>query len=273
MTEKTLKPGTVEETVLIPLYARAVETRRDDPALRDPRAREMVEAIAYDYEKFDGQPSLHGAVMRTLLFDLWTRDFLAEHPTGTVIEIGTGLNTRYERVDNGRARWYELDLPDVIALRRDFLPDTPRRTMIAASVTDPTWPDRVDGPGPYLVCAEAVLAFLPEEEVREVVRSLARRFPGALLAMDSSGPGIVSTQERHDVLSKVGASMRWACADPAEVAGWYEGLELLDTHTMTSLPERLYQDLPAAYRQMVDALVPQRLPQVEEYRMSLYRFP
>ncbi|MBB1241991.1 class I SAM-dependent methyltransferase [Streptomyces durbertensis] len=265
--------GGVEETVLIPLYARAVETTGPDPALRDPRAVEMVDAIDYDYRKFDGQPSLRGAVMRTALFDLWTRDFLAEHPEGTVIEVGTGLNTRFERTDNGRARWYDLDLPEVVALRRRFFEDTARRTMIAASATDRSWPDLVTGEGPHLVSAEAVLAFLPEEEVRQVVGMLAERFPGALLAADSAGPALVHAQQDHDVLSKVEARMRWACEDPAEVAGWYQGVELLSSHTMTSLPRRLVEGLPRAYRDTVEELAVLRLPQVEQYRMNLYRLP
>ncbi|RZB14166.1 hypothetical protein StrepF001_39995 [Streptomyces sp. F001] len=69
-------------------------------------------------------------------------DFLTEHPDGTVVEIGTGLNTRYERVGTGRARWFDLDLPDAIDLRRTFFTDTARRTMIAA-VTDEAWADSV----------------------------------------------------------------------------------------------------------------------------------
>ncbi|RFU84170.1 class I SAM-dependent methyltransferase [Streptomyces triticagri] len=268
-----MKQGGVEETVLIPLYARAVETAKTDPALRDPRAVEMVEAIDYDYAKFDGLPSLGGAVMRTALFDHWTRAFLAEHPDGTVIEVGTGLNTRFERTDNGRAHWYDLDLPDIIELRRRFFHDTRRRTMISASVTDPAWPDQVDTGGPYLISAEAVLAFLSEESVRSVVQLVANRFPGALLAMDTSGTGIVAAQQQHDVLSKVDAVMNWACDDPSEVAGWRPGAEVLGSHTLTSLPPELYAALPAAYRAIVDELVPQQLMQVEQYRMSLIRLP
>ncbi|MBB1260853.1 class I SAM-dependent methyltransferase [Streptomyces alkaliterrae] len=273
MARHRITQGGVEETVLIPLYARAVETAGPDPALRDPRAAEMVDGIEYDYRKFDGQPSLKGAVMRTVLFDLWTRDFLAEHPDGTVIEVGTGLNTRFERTDNGRASWYDLDLPAVIALRREFFEDTPRRTMIAASVTDPSWPDRVTGDGPRLISAEAVLAFLPEEDVRGVVGLLADRFPGAFLATDTSGPSIVRSQQNHDVLSRVDARMRWSCADPAEVTDWHPGTELLASHTMTSLPPRLVEGLPRAYRDMIDELAVLRLPQVEQYRMNLYRLP
>ncbi|MFD4529465.1 class I SAM-dependent methyltransferase [Streptomyces sp. NPDC058470] len=142
--------GTVQETLLIPLYGRAVENRNPDPALRDPRAEDIVASLDYDFARFDNLPSLIGTVLRTSLFDRWAADLLTAHPTGTVVEIGVGLNTCHERLDNGQARWFDLDLPDVIDLRRTFFTDTPRRTMIAASVTDEAWTGAVKSPGPYL---------------------------------------------------------------------------------------------------------------------------
>ncbi len=276
MTRHRIDLGPVQETLLIPLYGRAVENGRAEPALRDPRAEEIVASLAYNFARFDGLPSLTGTVLRTALFDRWVREFLAVHPDGTVVEIGTGLNTRFERVDNGTARWLEFDLPDVIELRRTLFADAGRRRMLAASVTDGSWADEavaLGGAGPYFLAAEAVLPFLPEAEVRRVVDLAGARFPGALLALDTAGPGIVGTQESHDALSKVEARMRWACADPAEVAGWRPGARVLDSHTLTSLPEPMRRALPAAYREMLAGLAAQGLPQVEEYRLNLLRLP
>ncbi|GAA2129799.1 class I SAM-dependent methyltransferase [Streptomyces synnematoformans] len=276
MTRHRIDLGPVQETLLIPLYGRAVENGRAEPALRDPRAEEIVASLAYDFARFDGLASLTGTVLRTALFDRWVREFLAAHPDGTVVEIGTGLNTRFERVDNGTARWLEFDLPDVIELRRTLFADTGRRRMLAASVTDGSWADEavaLGGAGPYFLAAEAVLPFLPEAEVRRVVDLAGARFPGALLALDTAGPGIVGTQESHDALSKVEARMRWACADPAEVAGWRPGARVLDSHTLTSLPEPMRRALPAEYREMLAGLAEQGLPQVEEYRLNLLRLP
>ncbi|MGW0609036.1 class I SAM-dependent methyltransferase [Streptomyces sp. NPDC002788] len=124
MTQRGADLGTVQETLLIPLYGRAVESRKKDAILTDPRAEEIVAAIDYDFARFDNLPSLTGAVLRTSLFDRWVTDFLAAHPAGTVVELGTGLNTRYERTDSGRARWFELDLPDVT---RCAAPSSPTR--------------------------------------------------------------------------------------------------------------------------------------------------
>lgn len=268
--------GTVQETLLIPLYARAVETRKEHALLRDPRAEEIVASIDYDFGRFDGLPSLTGALLRTLLFDRWVAEFLSAHPQATVVGIGTGLNTRYERVDNGRARWFELDLPDVIALRRRFFTDTPQRTMIASSVTDEAWAAEVtsDAGGPYLFLAEAVLPYLDEADVRQVVDLLADRFPSALLALDTAGPGFFDTQEKHDALSRVEARMHWFCPDlPAQLADWRPGAGMVASHTLTSLPAAMLAQLPLPYRQMVAALSAQKLPQAEGYRLNLVRLP
>ncbi|MBW1595578.1 class I SAM-dependent methyltransferase [Streptomyces sp. JJ38] len=267
--------GTVQETLLIPLYGRATENRKPEPALRDPRAEEIVASIDYDFTRFDSLPSLVGSVLRTALFDQWVTDFLGEHPEGTVVELGTGLNTRYERVDNGRARWFELDLPDVIGLRRSFFTDSARRTTIAASLTARSWTDTISSraSGPYFFAAEAVLPFLAENDVHDVIDVIAERFPCSLLALDTAGPGIVGTQEEHDALSKVAARMRWACTGPEQVAARHPGTEALASCTLTELPSPLRDRLPAACRDLLSGLARQRLPQVEEYRLSLLRLP
>ncbi|WP_260459775.1 class I SAM-dependent methyltransferase [Streptomyces sp. WAC04114] len=273
MTERGVHLGTVQETLLIPLYGRAVENRKPQPALRDPRAEDIVASIDYDFARFDNLPSLVGTVLRTSLFDRWVADFLTSHPTGTVVEIGVGLNTRHERLDNGQAHWFDLDLPDVIDLRRTFFTDSPRRTMIAASVTDEAWTDAVKSPGPYFFSAEAVLPFLSEAQVRHVVDLIAGRFPGSLLALDTAGPGIIDTQDQHDALGKVEARMQWTCADPAELTMWRPGARILASQRLSALPPRMYDELPAAYREMLAGLAEQRLPQVEEYRLNLVQLP
>ncbi|MGQ4451209.1 hypothetical protein ACN6LK_002245 [Streptomyces griseus] len=127
--------------------------------------------------------------------------------------------------------------------------------------------------GPYLFVAEAVLPYLHESEVRQVFGLLADRFPGALLALDTSGPGFFDTQEQHDALSKVEARMQWYCPDPAHLAEWRPGTEVVASHSLTSLPGPLLAELPVTYQEMVSALTAQRLPRAEGYRLNLLRLP
>ncbi|MBO8190957.1 class I SAM-dependent methyltransferase [Streptomyces oryzae] len=272
MTRQAVHLGATQETLLIPLYGRAVESRKPEgeAVLRDPAAEAMVEAIDYDFSRFDGGPSLTGAVLRTNLFDHWVRAFLAEHPGGTIVEIGAGLNTRYERVDNGRAHWFELDLPDVIELRRTFVTDSARRRMLAASVLDADWTAAPQAQGgPYFLAAEAVLGFLPEDGVRRALDMLAERFPGALLALDTTGPGMVDTQDSHDALSKVSARLRWNCPDPKLLEEWRPGNRLLASHIFTTMPAEVHDALPPRHQEMIAAMKQQDLPQVRDYRLNL----
>ena len=124
--------GAVQETLFITLAARARETQRKHPVLRDPRAVELLQSIDYDTAKYGRSAGGFVTVLRTAIIDFWVREFLSAHPAATVVELGTGLNTRFERVDNGQVHWFDLDLPDTIELRRNFFADTGRRRMECA---------------------------------------------------------------------------------------------------------------------------------------------
>ncbi|RII20400.1 Leucine carboxyl methyltransferase [Streptomyces sp. YIM 130001] len=274
MTQPKRKPelGAVQETLLIPLYGRAVQTRKRHGMIDDPQAVRMVDGIDYDFSRFDGAKSLLGATLRTLLFDVWAEDFLRRHPSGTVVELGTGLNTRFDRLDNGSVHWFDLDLPDVIALRRRYFEDTERRRMLPVSVTDPSWADTVaDSPGPYLVLAEAVLIYLPEEDVESVFRLIDERLPGATVALETSAPWMVERQDRHDVLGDMEARIRWSCADPRDMETWVPGLRLAESRTLARLPAALRRSLPLRYRLLVRAMGAVRLRDIEAYRFNLFR--
>jgi O-methyltransferase involved in polyketide biosynthesis len=264
--------GEIQETLLIQLYARAVETHKRRGMLEDPRAVEMVESLDYDFSRFDGARSLVGSNIRTLLFDAWVRDFLDRHPAGTVVEIGTGLNTRFERLDNGDVRWFDLDLPDVIELRRAFFDDTERRRTLAASVADPAWIETVrESPGPYFLAAEAVLVYLEEEQVRSVFDLIADRLPGTYLALETASGHMVDHQDSHDVLSKVTARMRWRCDDPKEPEAWRDDVELVETCTFARLPAPVRSALPLPYRLLLRVMSTVKRREIEAYHFNLYR--
>ncbi|NJN29756.1 MAG: class I SAM-dependent methyltransferase [Synechococcales cyanobacterium RM1_1_8] len=118
--------GPVQETLLIPLLGRARLSQQQPSLIQDPKALEIVSRLNYDFSKWEKSKSLWGATLRTRMIDEDVQDFLRQHPDGTVIEIGCGLNTRFERLDNGQLRWFDLDLPDTIALRRQFFQDGDR---------------------------------------------------------------------------------------------------------------------------------------------------
>jgi O-methyltransferase involved in polyketide biosynthesis len=258
--------GDVQRTLFFPLLARARETERKHPLLRDPKAVELVRAIDFDPATYDQSFMSFVVLIRTLILDWWVSQFLAAHPDGTVVELGTGLNTRFERTDNGSVHWIDLDLPDTIELRRRFFADTTRRRMIAASLTDPDWlADVARRTGPYFFVSDGVLVYLREADVAGTLSRIASRFPDAMLAFDTY-PGFTFADE-HKMAAKRGiARWEWACDDPHALEAL--GLVLTESATITRPPGGVRAQLPARYRLLLplaDPLLGRRLA------LSLFR--
>jgi len=238
--------GTVQRTLFFPLLARARETVRRRPLLRDPTAVELVHAIDFDYARYSAPLAGRVVVLRTLTFDWWVRQFLAGYPGGTVVELGTGLNTRFERTDNGSVRWIDLDLPDTVALRRRYFADTGRRRLVAASLLDEGWLDEVAAsPGPYFFVAEGVLTYLTEAEATGALARIAARFPGARLAFDTSTARSLANEHKMAAKRDI-ARWQWACDDPRTLEPL--GLRLLDTATVTRPVAGVRAELPLRTR-------------------------
>ena len=242
--------GAVQETLFIPLAARARESSRKRPALRDPKAAELVRSIAYDTAKYGRGAGGAITVLRTAIFDSWVRAFLARHPAGTVVEIGTGLNTRFERVDNGQVHWIDLDLPDTIELRGKFFADTDRRRMVAGSVLDEQWLDiAAQLPGPYFFVAEGVLVYLPENQVTTALAGIAARFEGAMVALDTYPKSTYDRQHQLAAKRDIPARWAWACDNPYSLERL--GLRVVESATVTRPPAALRRQLPARYRYLL----------------------
>jgi O-methyltransferase involved in polyketide biosynthesis len=251
--ENRVELGQVQETLFIPLVGRVEEGKRRRPLLRDPKAAEILESVGFDWSRYS-RTGGWTTVLRSATFDMWVKRFLAEHPGGSVIELGTGLNTRFERVDNGTVHWIDLDLPDTIALRRRFFADTDRRRMVAASLTDDSWRDTVrELPGPYFFLADGVLPYLTEADVTRTLASLAEQFPGALIAFDTYSQQMMARE--HQLAARRGlARWQWACDDPRSLERL--GLRVMEIDILPQLPRELRATVPARRRLALAAVRP-----------------
>ena len=180
--------GGVSETLLWTLYYRATEARRPDGVLRDPLAVGLLDRIDYPFEqRFGSARSLLTQVegLRARCFDREVGRFLAEHPDGTVVALGEGLETQFWRVDNGQVRWLTVDLPEVVELRDRMLPDAPRLSTLACSATDERWLDQVDPSRGVLVVAQGLFMYLRPDQVHRLVTVCAERFPDGAMVFDA----------------------------------------------------------------------------------------
>ncbi len=215
----------ISQTLLVPLWARAVETGRADGIIRDPHAVRILQELAFDFGRFDrGWQSQLGMSVRTWLLDREVSLYLARHPAGTVVLLGCGLDARALRLDNGTARWIELDLPEVMTLRERLLPPSARRRSIAASVLDTAWLDAVPADPPPLFVAEGLSMYIPEADLRALLSQIAERFPGSTMLIEALSRRKAGMTTRHDLVAKLGARFVFGIDSGREFEAWHEAI-------------------------------------------------
>ena len=222
----------VAETLLITLFIRARESQRPNAMIKDERAVAMVKQIDYDFSRIRMQRHDEvGLIMRMNKFDCHVRDFLTRNPNAVVVHIGCGLDTRFERVDNGCVEWFDLDMPDVIALRQKLIQnESSRYHTLTTSVFEEDWLEEVSQliPRPFMFIAEGVFPYFEESQLITLFLRLRDRFPGAELVCDAHTPFVIWSDNLNLVLSKVSARLRWGLKHGKDVEGWGDGLLLLD---------------------------------------------
>jgi O-methyltransferase involved in polyketide biosynthesis len=237
MTEKIAIPlGDVQKTMFLPLWGRAVETRKDHPLLSDPTAVRIMESVDFDFSTIARNMksiTRHAWIARSLLIDRCVREYLENTPDATVVNIGCGMDTTFDRVDNRRVRWFDLDLPDVIALRRKFISETTRRTFIASSFLDSSWFSHVATTGRVMLVAAGVFYYYEEHDIRGFFIKLAERFPGADIVFDAASPRGVEASNRL-VLRAGGMGdrtpLRWGMKNVAAIASWDPRIHVVAEH-------------------------------------------
>ncbi|MEM9673696.1 MAG: class I SAM-dependent methyltransferase [Bacteroidota bacterium] len=275
MNTSTVQLGEVQETLLIPLYGRAVASRPPKPLLNDTKAREIVKQLDYDFSLIDGQPSLKGAVLRTLTYDHLLKELLGPYPEATVVELGCGLNTRFERLNDNRLHWFDLDMPDVYELWQQFFEEDDRRTFLPYSAFDEAWVARVKKvapPPPYIFISEASTIYFSEAKNRQLFALLAKHFPGCYYLFDTATNYFIQRQDKHDVLKFFSARIQWEVNDIQEVATWdKEYRHLKSVNFFTDPPEHLKQHIPLGYRILGKILGIFNAPFIRQYQLNVFQ--
>ncbi len=131
--------GDVQTTALIPVAIKANETNRKNPRIKDEVAAEIIKTLGIDTKPFDKFMSHEGVIARTVMLDRMVKAFVAKNPASVIVNIGSGLDNRFSRVDNGKIFWFDLDLADSIALRKKVFKERERVTMISGSCLEEGW--------------------------------------------------------------------------------------------------------------------------------------
>ena len=246
------------ETMLATLYGRALDADADRPILGDTYAKELVKRLDYDWAKTaitaKNAPSV---TIRSAHFDGWARQFLAVHEEVTVLHLGCGLDSRFLRLRPGPGvDWYDVDYPNVIALREQFYPPGASYRLMSASVTELDWLSAVPADRPVLVLGEGLTMYLTKESGLALLRRVVERFPSGELQFDVFNRFGIRTQIVNTVVRRAGARLHWGVDGPDEILRDVPGLRLLAA--MSVFDAEGFRDVPPRYRVMarVMSLVP-----------------
>lgn len=234
----------IPETYLAPLFWKAVESLRPDAMIKDEKAVALVKRKSIDFSRVRQIKMNELLQAMRIIFtremDRYARDFISHHPDAIVVHIGCGLDSRFERVDNGRVEWYDLDLPEVIELRQKFIDDEgERHHLLGCSVLEFSWLDavKVHSSCRILFLAETVFVYFAEARVKSLILRLRDKFPGAELVFDGWRPFEVWIGNRYLSKSLYAGLMQWSFWNGKDIESWGGGIRLLDEWNFFDQPE------------------------------------
>jgi O-methyltransferase involved in polyketide biosynthesis len=217
------------ETMLATLYAKALDADAEEPILGDRFAKQIVERIDYDWKKTTITARRAPSVAtRSAHFDAWTDQFLAAHPHSVVLHVGCGLDSRFFRLQPGPGvEWYDIDYPEVAALRAQLYPVAEHYHVVAASVTDPGWLADIPADRPALLVGEGLTMYLTEQEGTALLRRVVGHFGSGGLQFDAFNGLGIKAQVLNPVVRRSGSTLRWAINGPDDILAAVPGVRLL----------------------------------------------
>ena len=231
-----IEKNTVQETLIIPLFARKVCSELYPDLYRDETAVRLIDQLDYGFSETEKKShsltqrfgSLEVAMRQyDLAFEV--RDYLKDHPNAAVVDLGCGLDSTGRACDNGSCKIYNLDFPDVIAVRNELLPAGDREQNTPCDLNDTAWFSQIDATGGAIFFASGVFYYFLTEQVKALVQSMADAFPGGVLVFDAANRTavkmIAKTWLKSAKIQDVGAYFAVSDA-PKEIGAWDSRLQV-----------------------------------------------
>lgn len=230
MPEKITLSG-VPEAMLQTLYARARESQGRG-VIQDKKAEELIARLDYDFTLAEKDTAMRsGVIARTLVLDQLVGDWLRQHPGAVVVNIACGLDTRCCRM-SGYAHWYNLDLPETMAVRQRLLPESGAVTQIAMSAMDDWGGCIAEQDPPALVIIEGLTMYLTETDVQRIFSVIAGRFRSATVLAETMNPMVVK-RFREKSIEGSHAKFTWGVKNGAALAALLPDFRLREEHSLT----------------------------------------
>lgn len=207
----------VNKTLYIPLYGKALVSRKGI-LLEDQWAERIWEKEGFALKgKTASKWLAYTMGMRAKVFDRWAEEKMQADPDAVVLHIGCGLDSRSERVKRNGQLWYDIDFPDVIAVRRKYYREEDNVRLIAADMRQASWKEAVSGQRAIVIMEGASMYFRPEE-LSALLQGLGERFHKVSLLMDCYTVFAAKASKYKNPINDVGVTQVYGLEDPAALA-------------------------------------------------------
>ena len=236
-----------QESLFLTLGSRALDSRLPRPFLGDTMADEIIATIGYGLDKFpqlntkllDRRSKVFDVAVRAKILDEMVRRFVLLRPDAVVLDLGAGLDGRISRVNPPpTVKWYDVDFPEVVALRRHLLPQPANAHNVGADLTDPDWLHDIPRDRPAMIVADGLVLFLGQDDFVSLLNRLTAHFPGGELALNAYTTYAMWTFKHSRAMRAIAGGMaNPGINDPRQLEHWVDGLTLLDEIFLTRAPE------------------------------------
>ena len=196
---------TESKTLYIPLYGKAFVSKKGI-ILSDKKAEEIWEKEKFPLGgKSKSKWLAYFMGMRSAVIDSWVSEKLSEKPESTVLHIGCGLDSRIERIQAPFEKWFDVDFPEVIEIRKEYFSETEKYKMLGASASETDWIFALPDSKKVLVVLEGISMYLSEEIIKNLFAAVTEKFPEAEIIMDVYTEKAVKASRIKNPIQDVGA--------------------------------------------------------------------
>jgi len=267
MKKYHIEKNTVQETLVIPLYGRKVCSERFPQLFSDPEAERLCAMLDYDFaekgKKMESAAGLFGALevaQRQYDIGCEVKSYLQSHPKTAVVNLGCGLDDTFHKCDNGICKGYNIDMPDVIAVRNELIPAGDREKNLGFDLNDDAWMAEIDASEGAVFYATGVFYYFKTEDVKALFQKMGKHFPGAVLAFDACNRRgaklMTKTWLKEAGIANVDAY--FSLEDAAELKAWSDDFSSVTSKSYMRGYRDIYHEVGPFHKLMIrfcDSLV------------------
>jgi len=255
MSDKALEG--VADTLYIPLTARVYVSKRFPEYFFDPKSLELESVIPGEsIQTGSNEYTMIASAARYHNLDEMARAYITAHPSCNIVNVGCGLETMFWRVgpDAPDARFYEMDLPEVIDVRRRILGAPERDELIAGDAFDLSWASGIDVSLPTFIIVSGVFQYFHNEDVLGFIADAKKVFADAELIFDATNTkGLDYVNKYVKKTGNSSALMYCAIDDPAAFAR-EAGCELIEVRPFYTAARRMLKGRANLYSRIAMAV-------------------